>query len=159
MGLGNTISMGIAKGINAAKERPLAAAFVAALQISAAYDQFQYEAAHNVPENFEIGDVVSDIILGNILDFGPLSQHWSRSFDPDSPCTNRDQVFNNSIEWAKEKDPSGVSEFAEIFVRFSHLSSLPGAEIGSFAYETYDTAMKLMYDKEEREPGLCAGLE
>lgn len=155
MGLGSTIRSGITTGVEAAKKRPLAAAFVAALQISAAYDQFKYEAAHNVPEDFEIGDVVSDMLWGNILDFGPLSEHWSRTFDPDVPCANQDQVFNNSIAWAKEKDSSGVAEFGEFFVRWAHISSVVGAEIGSLAYESYDTAQKFLYDKEEREPGAC----
>lgn len=157
MGLGQAISRTSAKAIDYAKKKPVAAALIVAFQVSAAVDQFQYEAAYNMPENFEIGDVVDDVLWGNVLDFGPLSEHWSRTFDGADPhCANQGQIFNNSIEWAKKNDPTeGVAEFSEFFVRWAHIGSLPGAEIGSFAYESYDTVMKLLYDKSERQPGAC----
>lgn len=155
MGIGSVIQ----SGVDVAKQRPLATLTLLAFQSVAAVDQFQYEAAYNEPEAFSVGDVASDIMFGNILNFGPTFNQISRAMGPDEACANQGQIFNPTIEWANENDPTGLAGLPLLWTRFAHWSSIPGAEIGSLVYETYDTGMKLMYDPEEREAGICVGLE
>lgn len=141
--------MGLAKVV--------AAALLLVFQIIAVVDQFQYEAAYNVPQDFSARAVIVDVFWGNITDFGPVSDHWSRTFDGADPaCANQGQIFNNSFEWTKKSDPTNdVIKVMELVARAMHSGGVVGAELGSFAYEMYDTAMSYMYDKEEREPGAC----